>query len=324
MISMRENFTVQVDGLELRLDPNTPIEGRQSAVKDYLNCHRLYGWQRVENLTPDKPRWPLEFGNATHKFLQERGKGATMEEAMQAGKIRLFRDIPKSITPFDDEEKMDMRELAERLWPGYDAHWRMFSDEAFIPLGQEVKGRVEVGTGTGVFLVFQLDKLVSFLNNLWVVDYKTMGKNDDREFQKFEIDMQPTAYIYGASKVLKQRVAGIIIDGLIKTKTPQYRREQYLRTDAELEEFEREFPEIMHEVAWRHKRVANGEDWKTVFYKNTKHCFTWGRQCDFFLLCQRDSPVMRMQYRQRDQDYMDDPALLTVPDANQGVRSDKV
>jgi hypothetical protein len=80
----------------------------------------------------------------------------------------------------------------------------------------------------------------------------------------------------------------------------------------------------MHEVAWRHKRVANGEDWKTVFYKNTKHCFTWGRQCDFFLLCQRDSPVMRMQYRQRDQDYMDDPALLTVPDANQGVRSDKV
>jgi hypothetical protein len=175
-----------------------------------------------------------------------------------------------------------------------------------------------------VFLVFQLDKLVSFLNNLWVVDYKTMGKNDDREFQKFEIDIQPTAYIYGASKVLKQRVAGIIIDGLIKTKTPQYRREQYLRTDAELAEFEREFPEIMREVAWRHKRVLNGEDWKTVFYKNTKHCFTWGRQCDFFLLCQRDSPVMRMQYKQRDPDYMDNPALLNVPDSNQGVRSETI
>jgi len=137
-----------------------------------------------------------------------------------------------------------------------------------------------------------------------------MGKNDDREFAKYAMDVQVTAYVYGVSKVLGTRVAGVIIDGLIKTKVPQFRRESFLRSDSELAEFEAEFVEMCQEIAWRMKRVQNGEDWKTVFYKNTSSCYHWGRACSMLPLCQRDTPVMRMMYNKRTPDYMDDPKLL--------------
>src|SRR5690606_31706764 len=114
----------------------------------------------------------------------------------------------------------------------------------------------------------------------------------------------------------------VVIDGLIKTKIPQFRREQYLRTDAELLEFEKEFVEVCTEMAWRHQRVANGEDWKVVFYKNTKHCFGWYRPCQFYELCTHDTPMQRMAFKRRDPDYMDDPK--TVKEGKQLRRGSSV
>lgn len=286
-----------------------PINGRQSSIKEFMDCHRLYGWSRVEDLTPDRPSFPLEFGSATHVFQQERGRGVPLPEAMAMGIKRLMRDFPPVMFPGEEEQMLEHRELAARMWPLYEQYWQ---DDLDIPLGQEVKGRVEVGTGTNVFLVFQLDKLVARHGALWVKDYKTMAKNDDRTWRQFELDIQPTAYVYGATKVLGTRVAGVIIDGLIKTKMPQFRREEYLRTDEQLEEFEAEFVEVMKDIAVRHARVAAGENWKTVFYKNTRHCNRF-YQCPMFALCQRDTPMARMAYKRREADYMDDPSILDRP-----------
>jgi len=262
----------------------------------------------VEGLVLDRPSMPLEFGSATHLFLQERKRGLSMDDAISRGLARLKANFPKAMYDAELENIQKHVELARNMWPAYEGYW---SDDPspMIPLGQEVKGRVEVGSGTNVWLVFQLDQLSSFLDNFWLVDYKTMARNDDREFLKYEIDMQPTAYIYGASKVLGKRIAGVVIDALIKTKIPQFRRETYLRTDEEILEFEAEFVEICTEIAWRHARRSAGEDWKIVFYRNTKHCFRY-YTCPFYQLCQKDTPMNRMAYRQRDTDYMDDPRVL--------------
>ena len=302
-------LAVETKGLMFRITEGA-FTGRQSSIRTYKNCHRLYGWERVENLALDRPAWNLEFGSAAHLFLQEYGRGQSVAKSLALAEARLLRDLPKALLPDDLEEQERHRELLRTLMPAYVAYWQ--DDAQFIPLGQEVKGRVEVGNGSGVFLVFTLDRIGFFLDQLWIKDYKTMSKNDDRNFERFEMDLQPTAYVYGASKVLKKRVAGIIIDGLIKTKTPQFRREMYLRTDAELLEFENEFVEVCSEIAWRHVRVQNGEDWKTVFWKNESSCMhQYGSKCPFLTLCQRDSIGTRALYKPRDVDYMDRPEILT-------------
>lgn len=302
------NLSVEINGLQINI--LGAFNARQSSIKEFQDCHRKYGWSRVENLTPERPSMALEFGSATHLYLQERKRGLPQAEALKIGIERLLKNFPKPMFPGDDELLMEHRELAVRLWPMHEAYWAD-DDEQFMPLGQEVKGRVEVGENSGVFLVFQLDRLVSWASHFWIWDYKTMGKNDDRNFLQYEIDIQPTAYVYGASKVLHTRVAGVVIDGLIKTKVPQFRREHYIRTDDQLLEFQEEFIEICQEIAWRHTRVKSGEDWKVVFYKNTNQCFRY-YTCQFFNLCQRDTPMNRMAYKQRNPDYMDDPGLLEV------------
>lgn len=301
-------LAVECRGLEFTITDGE-FTGRQSSIVEYIECHRLFGWGRVEHLEPEKIRWPLEFGSAMHIYLQERARGVDQKTAVRLAETRLFEKMPKAIVPGEEEDAEKHRDMLYNLSAAYDTEYENDS-ERFIPLGNEIKGRVPVGPPEArCFLVFKTDKIVNYQNQLWLIDHKTMGKNDDREFMKYEMDFQITAYTYGVSKVLGTRVAGVIIDGLIKTKVPQFRREIYLRSDEELAEWETEFVEICSEIASRLVRVQNGEDWKTVFYKNTKHCFRYSA-CPFRQLCMRDTPVMRLQYRKRAPDYMDDPRLL--------------
>lgn len=243
-----------------------------------------------------------------HIYLQERARGVSQKDAVRLAEARLFEKMPKAIVPGEEEDAEKHREMLYNMSAAYDTEYENDA-ERFIPLGNEIKGRVPVGENTGCFLVFKTDKIVNYQNQLWLIDHKTMGKNDDREFEKYEMDFQISAYTYGVSKVLGTRVAGVIIDGLIKTKVPQFRREIYLRSDEELAEWEEEFVEITTEIAARLQRVAAGENWKTVFYKNPKHCFRYSR-CPMRVLCLRDTPVMRLQFKRRAADYMDDPKLL--------------
>lgn len=283
---------------------------RQSSEKSYQSCKRYFGWERIENLAPLSIQWPLVFGTATHKFLEEKGRGVDTNTAVKVAIASIDKETEGKLLGEDVGFYEQYIEMLKTMMPAYERHWGDDS-HAFIPLGQEIKGRVPVGDPSQrVFLVFKTDKIINYLNTLWLIDHKTMGKNDDREFLKYEMDVQVTAYVYGVSKVLGTRVAGVIIDGLIKTKIPQFRRESFLRSDAELAEFELEFVEMCQEIAWRMKRVRNGENWKTVFYKNTGSCFHWGRACSMRPLCIRDTPVMRMSYNTRTPDYMDDPKLL--------------
>jgi hypothetical protein len=285
---------------------------RQSSEKSYQLCKRYYGWERIENLAPVSIQWNLVFGTATHKFLEERGRGTDLPKAVDIAVKNLEEATKHKLQGEDVTIYEEYVHMLRNVGPLYDAYWKDDA-HAFIPLGQEIKGRVPVGDPKEkVFLVFKTDKIVNYLGQLWLIDHKTMRKNDDREFAKYEMDIQPTAYIYGVSKVLGIRVAGIIIDGIIKTKVPQFRRESFLRSDAELEEFQLEFVEMCKEIAWRMNRVRNGENWKIVFYKNTGACFHWGKACAMLKLCAKDTPVMRMYYEKRDPDYMDDPRLLNV------------
>lgn len=283
---------------------------RQSSEKSYQLCHRYYGWERIENLAPASIQWNLLFGTACHLFLQEVGRGVDQKTALALAEAEIDKETSGKLLGDDVGLKEEYIHLLKSLLPMYEAHWGQDA-HVFVPLGQEIKGRVPVGDPRHkVFLVFKTDKIINYLGQLWLIDHKTMGKNDDREFIKYEMDIQVTAYIYGVSKMLGTRVAGVIIDGLIKTRVPNFRRESFLRSDEELLEFEREFVEMCQEIAWRHERVRRGEDWKTVFYKNTSSCFHWGRACSMRTLCVRDTPVNRMLYVKRTPDYMDDPKLL--------------
>lgn len=238
----------------------------------------------------------------------------------------------------DDEQAREAKNVVTKLLPAYHRHWKDLG-QLWKPLGQELTFCVEVGENTNVFLVGTIDNLVTYMNALWLVDYKTMARLDMREFTKYEIDIQLTAYIYGGTKQLSinakkegkppVQIRGAIIDGMVKTLIPQFHREIYTRSIQDLREFEVEFVMKAWEIAAKHAMVRKdkkshdlyrdkmyalgSESWKIAFPKNTLSCFNYG-ECSHRDLCVKDTEVRRMSFVKRTPDYVDN-AAAKIPEA---------
>lgn len=312
-----------------------PFFLNQSRWKSYADCDRIYAWEQIEGIIPDRPRLPLAVGTVIHKAQVEIHKnGGTPEAIEEAVKnaIKQFEASMKTLgpqLPGDAEQVADGTSTIGRLLKAYHRHWKELGQQ-WKPLGQELSFCVEVGEGTKVFLVGTIDNLCVLNNSLWLVDYKTMAKLDMREFMKYEIDVQPTAYIYGGTKQLSLNakaegkppvmIRGCIIDGMVKTTIPQFHREIYTRSMEDLRNFELEFCMKAWEIAAKHS-IHKGDraayniyrdkmydlgrtSWKVLFPKNTQQCFRYGT-CAYRDLCITDNEVRRMAYRKKEPDYVD-------------------
>lgn len=293
-----------------------PIYLNQSRAQLFLNCHRKYMWWDMERLELDRPKWALDVGTATHLGLALLGSGAGIDEAVLRSQNKLRSLMPKQTMPGDEEDLTAHLHTVEHLLRGYQLEYE--GKTQWVPLAQETKGCVNVGPPDSlVFLVFRTDKLAAWNNRLWIVDHKTAGRLDLRDLLKYEMALQFSAYAYGITRLLKQRVAGVIVDVLVKTQVPQYTRDIKTRSDAELVEFEQEFIEIANEIKWRKARVTCGEDPKIVFYKNTDECFRYSA-CAYRELCMQDNSTRRALYKQRSLDYVDDPTQRPLETIDMG------
>jgi hypothetical protein len=255
-----------------------------------------------------------EFAEAKEE-LAEVAKLPVEEQAIYVTRRKLtHRAGPQSA--FEDKDLNESLDIVNRVLPAYIEYWKG-QGEVWHPLNQEIEACVEVGDETNVFLRFKADNLSSAKGGLYLVDYKTAGRMDPRDLMKYELDIQLSAYIYGLTKQLTLDAAargeppvfirGAIIDVLVKTAVPQFARELYTRSAEELQEFEAEWVEVCNRIREQEDRVAAGEDWKTVFPKNTQHCFVYGT-CAFRDLCLKDTPTRRKVFDQRTPDYVDEAA----------------
>lgn len=291
-----------------------PIYLNQSRVQLFNNCHRKFYWWHVEGLEPDRPRWALDIGTSVHHGLALLGSGEDIDKVVEESRKKLASLMPKRILPGDFEELQSNQDVVEKLLRGY---YDEYKETTWVPIAQETKGTVEVGEGTRVYLVFRTDKLATWNSRLWIVDHKTAGKLDLRDLAKYEMALQFSAYQYAVTKFTRQAVAGVIVDILVKTKTPQYHRDLKTRSPKELIEFEKEFTEIGKEIAWRLQRINHGEDPMAVFYKNTDECFRYGT-CPYRELCMEDNETRRLLYKQRTPDYVDAPNQLSIDSMPEG------
>jgi len=299
-----------MERLEL-IEPGDGVDYNQSRVQLYITCHRKYWWCFDQNLVPDRPRWPLVTGTAVHAGLAALSGGATPADAVKTAVTKFNSELPARRLPGEDEIITEQLEMIQRMLPAYAEQWA--GDTVYTPLGIEASGRVEVGRDTKIFLIFRLDKLVIWNKQLWIQDHKTAGRLDMRDLMKYEMDIQMSAYIYGASVVLGKPVSGVIVDLLVKTKTPQFHRELFNRSDDDLRTFEEEFIEVVRDIEARRYRVLQGEDPKVLFYKDTSQCLQYGK-CPYRDLCLRDNPAQRMMFAKRAPDYVDDLTLLHKAD----------
>lgn len=151
------------------------------------------------------------------------------------------------------------------------------------------------------YLHGRTDALVNWKNTLWLVDWKTTSILGDQFWSAWQLDIQPTAYIYGIFNSLKIRPRGVIIGAIYrpsdaqvaswnkKRKDPreaksaidyiQFEREAFLRTEQDLDRFEREMVDFCDE--WE-LRITRGWFGMTP----TKGaCRNYNRVCDYYTMC---------------------------------------
>ena len=148
------------------------------------------------------------------------------------------------------------------------------------------------------------DGVIQWNKMIWLLEHKTTSMTGGTYWKRWILDFQPTGYIYGIWKATGLRPHGFILSIV---KKPQKRakdqflfgfeREPFIKSDAELAAFEKDFVQI-------------AEDYEDMvirerYYKNPKSCFNYNRACYYHTVCSRFDKPLEGEFTVRTPDYVD-------------------
>jgi hypothetical protein len=157
------------------------------------------------------------------------------------------------------------------------------------------------------FLRGKTDAVLSWNSMIWIMERKTSGMKQNIFWDQWYLSHQLSAYVYGVRKSTGLPVNGVILEKSPKPAKNQDpftfnyspEREPYLRSEADLAEFEREISLIASD----YERAATvGKD---AFYRNPQSCIDYNRRCDYWDCCKRGGTPNPGEFRSRDQDYVE-------------------
>ncbi len=149
-------------------------------------------------------------------------------------------------------------------------------------------------------VVGQTDAIVLWEGNMWLLEHKTTAITGDNFWAGFELDLQPTIYLWGIWKTLGIQPRGFILnalkkpsekqvsawnakrkDGLIKTPKDylDMERQAILRSTEDLERAPAVLKALCDEWEWRMLRG----DFRPALNKTV--CVEYGRRCEFHTPC---------------------------------------
>jgi hypothetical protein len=105
----------------------------------------------------------------------------------------------------------------------------------------EVSFRIDLPVqhdGTDLLLCGHMDRVVSFNDEYWVLDYKTTKQLSRQFFQDFQLSHQLSGYTLAGQVIFQKPVRGAIIDGIgLQVQAVQFERAFSRRTDSQLGEY---------------------------------------------------------------------------------------
>lgn len=152
-------------------------------------------------------------------------------------------------------------------------------------------------------LVGKTDALMRWRGGIWLMEHKTSAIRGPQFWDQWELDIQPTTYMYGIWRALNFRPRGFVLDMIFKPSENQveswnskrkygppknisdymdYERQSFLRTEEDLLRVERQYIEVMNEWESRIAGPLAGQ-WPLA---NVGHaCKLYNRKCDYWTAC---------------------------------------
>lgn len=180
-------------------------------------------------------------------------------------------------------------------------------------------------------LVGKTDAVVKWNNNIWLDEYKTTSISGQQFWDQWQMDIQPTAYIYGIWKQMGIRPRGFLLNAINKPSEGQvnnwnskrkygppqtiadyikYEREAFLRTEQDLLRLEQQMVETCQD--WE-EEITSGIRPDRVPFQLTQMshtCNSYNRKCDYWSACLSHDQAGEFEgMAERKDDYVDEKLI---------------
>ncbi len=178
-------------------------------------------------------------------------------------------------------------------------------------------------------IVGKTDAVVAWNSNIWLDEYKTTSISGQQFWDQWQMDVQPTLYIWGIWKALGIRPRGFLLNAINKPSEGQlasynnrrksgppkemtdyigYSREAFLRTKQDLLRVEQLMRDTCNE--WEEEVMSGSERManKTPFQINpgSHSCMSYNRKCDYWSACLAHDEAGELEaLGKRSEDYVD-------------------
>lgn len=249
-----------------------------SKAKLFKACRRAYELRYIEGVYPVKDAEPLEVGKNFHQKIEELYKNGSFE-------IEPTKESAMAVA------------FEKYIYP----HLKVVETEKCIE--KKVLDSFD-------------DTLVGIVDGITddgaIAEYKTTGSTNLDEYEyDLAWDEQILAYMYMTGKNIVHYV--IIRKPNIRIKKNETEEEFFermaawydedtrdkirlvdiMRTDEEIEQFREDIAQLLDEM--------EEAELNRSFYKNTSHCWKWGRRCEYAQICLHYDPdAFYAEYERRD------------------------
>ena len=282
----------------------------------FKQCPRLYFYQYIEGWAPKEDNVHLRFGGEFHTALEQydilKATGVGHREALnavvgdliarcwdwkvdkesKAGRYKNMDTLLALTIDYLDYYKDDRAEtfILQDGHPAVELSFRFELDwgpAAATSVGQA--DNMDVSMGQPYILCGHLDRVVTFADELFVMDRKTTTTAlGSYFFDKFEPDNQMTLYTLASKVILEAPVRGVIVDGcqILLEKPNAFTRAMTMRTQDQLDEWVEDLKFTLSEA----ENYANFNHWPM---RDTS-CGMYGG-CKFRDVCSK-SPGVRERF----------------------------
>lgn len=277
----------------------------------FKTCPRLYQYTMIEGWSSGDESVHLRFGIEFHKALEDfdrkiatgtvrpdairevvhelltRTHGWAPDESTKAGKYKNRRSVVQLVIDYLDHYANDTAETYIKAdgAPAVELSFRFELD--WGPQQSTYReGKFDTPTGQPYLLCGHLDRVVSFNDDLYVMDRKTTTTTPGSYyFDQYQPHNQMTLYSLAAQVILDAPVRGVIIDAaqVLLEKPNNFVRGMTFRTADQLEEW---MTDLRHWFGLQERYATEGH-----FPMNDTACDKFGG-CRFREVCSR-SPQVR-------------------------------
>ena len=259
----------------------------------FKECPRLYYYNMIRGLRAKKMNHHLYFGIMYHEALEMYDRLRSQDIPHDEAVHRVVKDAMVNSSDYDNEDnnkKTRQNFIRSIIWH-MDHYEEDNAETVQLSTGQpavELSFRFELDVGPTpdqpYVLCGHLDRVVEFLGDKYVLDYKTtQGGLSQQYFAQYSPDNQMSLYILAAKVIYNVPLKSAIIDAAqLAVGFTDFGRQQTHRTDAQLNEWLDNTVETLSYA----RSCAD----RNVWPMNDKSCHKYGG-CAYRKICSQDPAV---------------------------------